>query len=174
MRKITVISLMLLALSACQNQGLREIRNANADGPDEFIIDPKSPLEQPVSYSDLPPPTPGAANRSDRSPAQEAVIAVGGTPQSELGRVPASDAALVQATSRFGVAQNIRGSLAAADAEFRRKQSRFTQIRLFPVDRYNQVYDDQALDPRLVANQWRARGAGTPAFPPSTAPDFSQ
>lgn len=166
MRKIVAMTLTLLALSACANVGLRDLRNANADGPDEFIIEPKAPLQEPANFSDLPPPTPGAGNLTDRFPKQEAIVAVGGRAESSEGGVPSRDGALVQAASRFGVTENIRGELAAADEDFRRRKARFTQFRLVPVDRYNQAYSNEALDPNRVASQWRAQGAKTPAYPP--------
>jgi hypothetical protein len=172
MRKFAVVTLMMLALGACANQGLRQVQNVNADGPDEFFVEPKSPLQQPPNYAALPTPTPGSANLTDQSPVQDAAIAVGGRPQSAAGPIPASDGALVTAASRFGVSPDIRSSLAASDAEFRKRQARFTQIRFFPVDRYNDAYEDQALDPHRVANQWRAQGVNTPAFPPKTPPKF--
>lgn len=172
MRKFAVLALTLLVASGCANDGLRQVQNVNADGPDEFFVDPKAPLQQPPNFSDLPTPTPGAANLTDRFPVQDAAIAAGGRPQPATGPIPASDGALVTAASRFGVAPDIRTALATEDAEFRRRQARFTQIRLFAVDRYNDAYEDQALDPHRVANQWRVQGAGTPAFPPEAPPSF--
>ncbi|MGA9252206.1 MAG: DUF3035 domain-containing protein, partial [Roseobacter sp.] len=90
----------------------------------------------------------------------------GGRPEDANGPIPSSDGALVSAASRFGVTPEIRTALAAEDAEFRRKQSRFTQFRLFNQDLYGQVYSNQALDARSTAEAWRRAGARTPSFPP--------
>ena len=165
MRNIVALTLILFALSACANQGLRQLY-APGDGPDEFIIDSSESLQQPPSYADLPTPTPGSANLTDKLPLQDAVVAMGGRAEDANAGIPASDTALVQSASRFGVTQNIRETLAETDEDFRRRKARFTQIRIVPTDLYDQVYRQEALDPARVASQWRASGARTPAFPP--------
>ena len=165
MRLFVALVLTTMALSACANKGLREIRS-NSTGPDEFIVDPKAELTLPGDLSALPTPTPGAGNRTDIDPQKELIVSLGGRPASETAPVPASDGALVTAASRYGVTQNIRGTLAAEDAEFRRRKSRFTQYRLFPEDRYNEAYSDLTLDARSTADAWRRAGASTPSYPP--------
>lgn len=165
MRLILAFMLMTLALGGCANQGLHDLRRNN-NGPDEFLVLPKKPLQQPESYAALPAPTPGQSNRTDVYPLQEAVIAVGGTPESSLGPVPAGDAALVAAASRYGVAPNIRQVVAQEDAEFRRRKSRLTQYRIVPTDSYNEAYKRQALNQSATAEAWRRAGARTPTFPP--------
>ena len=97
---------------------------------------------------------------------QAAIVAMGGRAEDAKAGIPASDTALVQSASRFGVTQNIRETLAETDAEFRRGKARFTQIRIVPTDHYDKVYRKEALDPARVASQWRAAGARTPAYPP--------
>lgn len=165
MRRIVVLALISLALSACANKGLRDLRNPS-DGPDEFMLQPSKPLEAPASYSDLPPPTPGQANLTDRSAINEGIVAFGGNPAATAGGIPASDGALVQHASRLGVAPDIRTDLAETDAKFRKRKARFTQFRLVPVDRYNQAYRRQTLDASTEAARWRAAGARTPSSPP--------
>ena len=67
----------------------------------------------------------------------------------------------------MGVAPAIRQTLAAADADFRRRKGRFTQFRIVPVDRYNQAYRGQALDAERTLARWRRAGARTPSAPPA-------
>lgn len=162
--KVALIAVTVL-LSACANEGLKQVVTTTP-GPDEFIIEPKKPLQTPTDLAALPAPTPGQSNLVDNDPVGDAIVALGGRP-SQGDAVPATDGALVTAASRFGVTPSIRTDLAAADAEFRRKQSRFTQFRLFPEDRYLQAYRREVLDARQTADQWRRAGAITPSFPPA-------
>ncbi|KIN63181.1 DUF3035 domain containing protein [Sulfitobacter noctilucicola] len=166
MRRIALLILIPLVLGACANKGLRDLRNVS-NGPNEFMIQPNKPLETPGNYSELPPPTPGQANLTDRSALNEGVIAFGGRPEAAGGPIPASDGALVQHASRLGVAPNIREDLAARDAKFRKGKARLTQFRIVPVDRYNQVYRRQTLDANREAAKWRRAGARTPSAPPA-------
>lgn len=166
MRRLAFLALIAVGLSACANQGLRQLQNPG-DGPDEFGIKPTRPLEAPASYSDLPTPTPGQANLTDRSALADGTTAFGGRPEPEAGPIPASDGALVQHASRMGVSPNIRATLAEQDADFRRRQARFTQIRIVPVDRYYQAYRRQTLDAPTEAARWRRAGARTPSSPPA-------
>jgi hypothetical protein len=156
----------ITALAGCGNKPLHDIRQ-QGNGPDEFSIIPAKPMTAPEDYAFLPPPTPGGVNRTDRDPSGEAIVALGGKPSaSNAGGIPSSDAALVTASSRYGVEQNVRGSLAAEDADFRKRQGRMTQIKLFPVDRYEQVYRKQKLDPFYQSERYRRAGAITPTSPP--------
>jgi hypothetical protein len=102
---------------------------------------------------------------TDNDPLGDAVIALGGRPD-RGGAVPSSDSALVTAASRFGVQPQIRQQLDEADAEFRRRESRLANIRIFPEDRYNDAYRREALDAGRTAEQWRRAGAQTPSAPP--------
>ena len=171
MRRIAALILIMLGLTACANTGLRDLRT-NSAGPDEFMVNPAKALEAPSNYADLPPPTPGQSNRSDRSAVNEGVVAFGGRPSDPNAGIPASDGALVQHASRRGVDPNIRSELAEADAKFRKRKGRLTQIRLVPVDRYDQAYRRQALDAHTEAAKWRRAGARTPSSPPGTRPRF--
>jgi hypothetical protein len=80
--------------------------------------------------------------------------------------VPASDAALVTYASRNGVPQDVRETLAAEDETFRKRRGRLTQIRLFPTDRYNQVYRRESIDPFVEERRFRRAGVSTPTNPP--------
>lgn len=166
MRRIVILALIPLALAACANTGLRDLRNTS-DGPDEFMLQPAKPLEAPSSYTELPAPTPGQANLTDRSALNEGVVAFGGRPEAEGAGIPASDGALVRAASRMGVTAGVREDLAETDAKFRKRKARFTQFRLVPVDRYNQAYKRQTLNAGAEAARWRRAGARTPSSPPA-------
>ena len=166
MRRIAALILITLTMSACANTGLVDLQN-DSGGPDEFLAQPVNALEAPASYTELPPPTPGQGNRTDRSAVNEGIVAFGGTPTSPDAGIPASDSALIQHASRRGVDPNIRQELAEADAKFRKRRGRFTQIRIGRVDRYEQVYRRQALDPHAESAKWRRAGARTPSSPPA-------
>ncbi len=155
-----------LALGACANTGLRDLRGTS-DGPDEFIVTPSKPLEEPDSYSALPVPTPGQANLVDLRPLDESVSTLGGRRGSPTGAVPARDGAVVNHASRFGRTADIRATLSTEDEAFRKRRGRFTQYRIVPVDRYNQAYKNQALDPNKVASAYRRAGVPTPTAPPA-------
>lgn len=165
MRRIAILALISVALSACANNGLRSLDNTS-NGPDEFILQPAKPLTAPDSYTDLPPPTPGQANLTDRSALNEGVVAFGGKPEAEGGAIPRSDGALVTHASRLGVSPGIRAELAETDAKFRKRKARLTQFRIVKVDRYNQAYKRQTLDAGAEAAKWRRAGARTPSSPP--------
>lgn len=167
MRARVIMILIPLALAACANNGLRDLRT-NSSGPDEFMIQPVRALEAPANYSELPTPTPGEANITDKSALADGAAAFGGRLDDPNAGIPASDGALVQHVSRSGVNPNIRTDLAEADAQFRKRKQRFTQIRLVPVDRYDQAYRRQILDAETEAERWRGAGARTPSAPPST------
>lgn len=162
-----IILIVAVALSGCSKHGLIRLR-PEGKSPDEFMIAPVKPLTQPADYAQLPEPTPGGGNLVDVDPEAELVTVLGGNPSALVVQgVPASDSALVNHASRYGVAGNIRQTLSAEDAEFRRKQSRsLANIKLFPVDRYSQAYKTQALDAQSVVRQMRRRGIQTPSSPP--------
>jgi hypothetical protein len=166
MRRIATLILMTLTLTACANTGLRDLRT-NSAGPDEFLIRPAKALESPANYNELPTPTSGQANLTDRSATNEGIVAFGGRPTSPDAGIPASDGALVQHVSRRGVDPNIRSDLAEADAKFRKRKARLTQIRIVPVDRYDQAYRREALNAPTEAAKWRRAGARTPSAPPT-------
>ncbi len=164
-----IVAAGVFALAGCSGDG--RLRDMTPDGtePEEFAIVPNKPLAAPPDMAALPAPTPGGANRADLTPLQDSVAALGGQPAALVpaGAPPAADAALVQQASRFGVPQDLRATLAAEDAAFRRSKARFTGIRLFVTDRYAQAYRAQTLDPRAALAAWRRAGAVTPSAPPA-------
>lgn len=158
-----------IAVSGCSpKKGLRDLR-APGPGPDEFSILPTKPLTAPKDYQVLPAPTPGGANLTDPNPAADAVVALGGRSSAiDTNGVPSSDAALVTASSRYGVPSNTREVIAQEDADYRKRQGRLTGIKLFPVDRYEQAYRKQSIDPYQQTERFRRAGFGTPTAPPES------
>ncbi|KIC10437.1 hypothetical protein RA19_12055 [Leisingera sp. ANG-M1] len=156
-----------LAVSGCAQKGLRVLQKPGT-GPDEFLVLPSKPLSAPENYSSLPAPTPGGSNLTDVNPQAEAVAALGGKPGALVAGngVPAGDAALVTASSRYGVESDVRETLAEADAKFRHRNRHLGRIKIVPVDRYDQLYKKQSLDPFAVSEQFRRAGAATPSSPP--------
>ncbi|MGV6848668.1 MAG: DUF3035 domain-containing protein [Marinibacterium sp.] len=158
----------VLSLAACSANPTLRTLNKPKDGPDEFKILPLKPLQAPESYTALPVPTPGAANLTDPNPNGDAVTALGGKSSALVpgSGIPSSDGALVSQAARYGIDQDIRQELATIDADFRRRQARFSQLKIVPVDRYQQAYKREALDPYAEASRFRKLGIHTPAAPP--------
>ncbi|WP_170479452.1 DUF3035 domain-containing protein [Ruegeria arenilitoris] len=162
-----IVLTLAAAVAACSKSGLRDLQPPGP-GPDEFSVLPVKPLTQPQDYAFLPAPTPGGANLTDPTPKADAVVALGGS-ESALNpnaAIPAGDAALVTASSRYGVPANTRQLVRQEDDEFRKRRGRWTGLRLFPVDRYAQVYERQAIDPHAQTRAARQRGIETPSSPP--------
>ena len=159
-----VVALALLVmLAGCGNDPrLMNIR-AEGDGPDEFGILPPKPLAMPASLADLPPPTPGGQNRTDPTPNEDAIIALGGRPGAGAG----ADAALVGHVSRYGLAGDIRQVLAQEDAAFRTDNQGRVLERLFNVNVYFKAYRKMALDQHKELLRWRQAGVRTPSAPPA-------
>jgi hypothetical protein len=161
--------LALGALAACGGRDgtLRDLRSFDRS-PEEFAIVPNKPLELPEGAIDLPPPTPGGANRTDLTPKADAVASLGGNPAATVARgtaIPSGDAALVSTVSRFGRDGDIRAELAATDLEFRKRKSLFTWS-VVPRDDYAAAYSAQTLDPYLWLEAYRRAGLRTPTAPP--------
>lgn len=167
---MTRATLLLLAatllVSACARGEPRLLNVRKADRtPDEFSVLPSRPLEQPPSYATLPPPLPGAPNRTDRSPEAEALAALGGTAGAGLG----ADGALVAAVTRYGVAADIRGRLAREDLAYRRANDGRVLDRVLNRNIYFRAYAPQALDQHGELERLRRAGVRTVAAPPDPA-----
>lgn len=166
-RGIGAIALLaFVALAACGGGSgdvprLMNVRSTSP-GPDEFAILPPRPLQQPETLTELPPPTPGGENRTDPTPKDDAIVALGGRPGAGIG----GDAGLLSATGRYGRDGAIRTSLAAEDEAFRRKNRAKPLERLFSLNAYFRVYDKQTLDAQAELARWRRAGAGNPSAPP--------
>ncbi len=156
--------LAIVGLSACGEVRLRELRNPS-EGPDEFKITPGLPLESPDDYAFLPEPTPGGSNLTDQLPLETSVAALGGR-RTNSTTIPASDGGIVNYASRFGRDGTIRETLAAEDADFRKRRGRFTNIRIVRRDSYELVYRREVLDAFAEQRRWRAAGARTASAPP--------
>lgn len=165
---MAAILVAVTGLAGCSNKGLRDLSD-DGPGPDEFMILPVKPLSVPDSFAVLPTPTPGGGNLVDPNPTADAVVALGGRASAldPNAGIPGADAALVTASSRYGVPADTRASLAQSDAEFRKRQARLSSFRLFRVDRYNQAYRREALDPFAEEKRFRRAGFDTPSAPPS-------
>ncbi len=157
-----------VALAGCAKKPLHNLRK-NSDGPDEFLVMPVKPLTAPKDYDLLPAPTPGGSNLVDQNPQADAVVALGGRASAlDVTRgVPASDGALMASTSRYGVPADTRTSLAEEDAAFRKKQGRLSGFKLFPTDRYSQIYKRDTMDAFEAQETFRNSGFGTPSAPPA-------
>lgn len=161
----------LVVLSAC-GQGepnLMKLKPAG-EGPDEFGAIPSKPLELPPSLAALPAPTPGGENRADLRPLDDAVIALGGTPTSGRGGVPASDGALLSFAFRYGVDPNIRQVLAQEDYAFRQANDGRLLERLSGKNLYYDAYSPYFLDAYAELERWRKVNVATPSAPPP--PEF--
>ncbi|MCX7288919.1 MAG: DUF3035 domain-containing protein [Rhodobacterales bacterium] len=162
----SVIALLaVLALSACAPGNPQLMNLRSGEGPDEFGIVPPKELVMPESLADLPEPTPGGSNRTDRNAEEEAIVALGGKPGS-TGGIPAGDSALFAQAGRFGVESGIRSTLAAEDLQWRRDNNGRVLERLFDVNVYYRAYRDQRLDQQSELERWRALGIRTPSAPP--------
>lgn len=184
-RRVLRAGMMLVvagSLTACGtgngfNLGLRNSErmpdlingSQGVDGPDEFAILPNKPIEIPEDLAALPTPEPGAGNRVDPKPKEDAVAALGGNPARvrDSGGAPRGDGGLVTAASRFGVAPGIREDLAADDLEFRRANDGLLLERLFNVTVYYKAYRVQSLDKYAELERFRRAGVRTVAAPPN-------
>ncbi len=161
-----IIIVAALALAGCSGGGLRELSRASA-GPDEFLVLPNKPLTAPPEYNSLPTPTPGGANLVDQHPIADAAAALGGRPELYANNgVPTSDGGLLAQTSRYGVPPNTRVILAEEDAQFRKRKATLSKFRLFKVDRYEQSYKSQTIDPFTQAGALLNAGIRIPTAPP--------
>jgi hypothetical protein len=169
-RLFAVASAAVLALAGCASDREPVLMNVRAagNGPDEFAILPPKPLELPENLAELPTPAPGTANRTDPTPKEDAVAALGGNLRA-AGGIPAGDGALVNYAGRKGLTADIRTTLATEDLQFRRDNDGRLLERIFNVNVYFRAYEDQSLDQHAELARWRRLGARTPSAPPPQA-----
>lgn len=151
-----------LALAGCSGGLAGSLRSAGVAGkPDEFMVLPTRPLEMPADLASLPAPQPGTPNRVDYQPRQEAIAGLSGRPG-----VPgnADGAALVVAAGPRD--PNVRGALAAEDAEWRRVHRGRLLERWIIRDPSVVSYAPMVLDVPLAFEQARAAGKAVPAASP--------
>lgn len=163
MRATLLVMITTLGLTAC-SQGtptLMNLRNTES-GPDEFAIVPTNELQLPADRSALPPPTVGGTNRADPNPEADAIAALGGN----IERANRNAGGLVNHASRFGVAPDIRSTLAAEDLAFRGRNDGRLLERLFGSNVYFRAYREQSLDRYAELERLRRSGVQTPSAPP--------
>mgnify|MGYP000887351086 CR=1 FL=1 len=164
-RLMTTLTLgaALVALAACGrgDPQLMNLRNTES-GPDEFAILPTNPIEIPTDLASLPQPTPGGANRVDPDPEADAIRALGG----DVARANRAAGDIVTYSSRFGVAPDIRGTLAAEDLAYRSDNRGRPLERWFNLNVYFDAYRPMALDRYAELERMRRAGVRTPAAPP--------
>lgn len=167
-------AIALTVLAACGGSNydttstdLMNIRSSTTT-PDEFGILPVRPMEMPNDFTQLPPPAPGGANRTDPTPRADAIAALGGRPEraSPQGQIPGSDAGLVNYTSRFGRQGNVRAELAAEDLEYRRSNPGRPFERWANVNTYFDAYEDESLNQHRELQRVRTGGARNVSAPP--------
>jgi len=168
---VAILLVAGLMLAGCSGDKTPQLMNVSSSGntPDEFLILPNKPLKTPPDLSALPTPTPGGTNRVDPTPEADAVAALGGNPKhlNQTG-IPASDSALMAQTTRFGMAADIRPTLAAEDLEFRRRHNGRLLERLLNVTVYFRAYQSQSLDQYAELLRWRQAGARNVGAPPKS------
>ena len=74
------------------------------------------------------------------------------------------DKNLLEYVSRAGVDTNIREELAEEDRKFLRRMGVLTSVKLFRVDRYNQIYRKMTLSAPKELERWRSLGVRTPSM----------
>jgi hypothetical protein len=163
---MTGLAMTLVACSSGRDVTLTRLKH-KGEGPDEFSITPGLPLQEPESYAELPPPTPGQPNRTDQNPIADSVAALGGNINTVAreGVAPA-DGGLVRHATRFGVDGNIRPTLRREDEQVRRSFGRRNLLRIGPRDDYTQAYRRQWLDAYYETERLRRAGVITPTAPP--------
>jgi len=167
--QVLIAALVATALlGGCASDKVPNLMNLRSDsnGPDEFAILPVKPLEMPKDLAVLPEPTPGSSNLVDPNPQADAVIAMGGKPRSTTAGNSA-DRGLIAYAARDGVTADVRGTLAAEDLDYRKRNNGRLLERLFKVNTYFKAYRPQALDQQAELARWRAQGLATPSAPPA-------
>lgn len=165
---LMVATAAMLTLAACgkgdKAPSLMNVRSTS-QGPDEFSILPPKPLTLPTDLAALPEPTPGGPNLTDPTPEADAIAALGGTLR-PAGGVPASDGGLTSYAARYGIASDIRQTLASEDLEWRQDNNGRLLERLLNVNVYYKAYADMSLDQQAELWRWRKAGVRTPSAPP--------
>ncbi len=166
--KVGLLLVLALGLSACGSgrTGMLNLRGAKT-GPDEFSILPSKPMQMPADLSQLPAPTPGGNNLTDPTPNADAVAALGGNPAALTpSGVLASEGAIVNYATRYGVQAGVRQELAAADEERRASNGFYPTFGNLGNLRYYRIYRREALDQVAELQRLRRLGIKTPSAPP--------
>ena len=168
--KLLIVLVIVGLASGCSRNKEPKLLNisSSSSGPDEFAIIPNKPLQEPVSFSELPTPTPGGANRVDVTPNEDAIAALGGNPAAVSRGIPSGDSNIVNHASRYGRDGAIREKLAAEDLAFRRRKDGRVLERLLNVNVYFRAYEKHSLDQYAELERFRRAGIRTPAAPPES------
>ena len=161
---IIILGFIVLSLAAgCASTNQPSLMNlrSSGSGPNEFLVVPSGPLKQPKNYSELPLPTPGGGNRTDRNPRNEVIIALGGN--ENFSR---RDPKLVEYVSRYGGDINIRSILAKEDLVFREENHGLFLERMLKVNIYYKRYAEQSLDQYIELKRLNDLGVKTVSAPP--------
>lgn len=167
-RMIWIATAAVLALSACSDKNTnRPLTLAGRnDGPDEFLLLPTKPLQQPADLTALPEPTTGGSNLTDPTPKADVIAALGGKPAMMAQPSPAADSALLSYAGRFGISEGIRGDLAQNDQAFRNERRGWRLRRGVSQTKYFDAYADQSLNQAAELYRARAADVRTPAVQP--------
>jgi hypothetical protein len=160
--KILGIFVTLFFIAACSSDDarLRDLYDVGT-GPEEFAVLPSKPLIIPSNLRELPVPDETVENLADPTPKRDLIEKLGGSID-ETKSAPKKDRDLLNYVSRAGVNSNIREELAEEDRKFLRRMRVLTGVKLFRVDRYNQVYRKMTLSAPKELERWRSLGIRTP------------
>ena len=109
----------------------------------------------------MPVPDETIGNLADPTPKRDLIEKLGGSID-ETKSVPKKDKGLLNYVSRAGVNSNVREELAEEDRKFLRRMGVLTSVKLFRVDRYNQIYRNMTLSAPKELERWRSLGVRTP------------
>ena len=162
--RVSGIFVTLFLLGACSSDDarLRDVYDVGT-GPEEFAVLPSKPLTIPNNLKDLPVPDLAAGNLADPTPKLDLIEMLGGSIDNSIS-IPAKDKNLLKYVSRAGVDTNIREELAKEDRKFLRRMGVLTSVKLFRVDRYNQIYQKMTLSAPKELERWRSLGVRTPSM----------
>jgi hypothetical protein len=160
--KILGIFVTLFFIAACSSDDarLRDLYDVGT-GPEEFAVLPSKPLIIPSNLRELPVPDETVENLADPTPKRDLIEKLGGSID-ETKSAPKKDRDLLNYVSRAGVNSNIREELAEEDRKFLRRMGVLTGVKLFRVDRYNQIYRKMTLSAPKELERWRSLGIRTP------------
>ena len=157
-----LVSLFLLTACSSDNARLRDLYDAGT-GPEEFAVLPSKPLKIPNNLKNLPVPDLAVGNLADPTPKRDLIEMLGGSID-DAKSIPERDENLLNYVSRTGVDTNIREELAEEDRKFLRRMGVLTSVKLFRVDRYNQIYRKMTLSASKELERWRSLGIRTPSM----------
>ena len=162
--RVSGIFVIIFLLSACSSDDarLRDLYDVGT-GPEEFAVLPSKPLTIPSNLKNLPVPDLAAGNLADPTPKRDLIETLGGSIDNSIS-IPEKDKNLLKYVSRAGVDANIREELAEEDRKFLRRMGVLTSVKLFRVDRYNQIYRKMTLSAPKELERWRSLGVRTPSM----------